>query len=189
MDILISGYHDSPDPWTEREALSLLPQAVGPPVLPGPASTDRVCAYDRPETVRYIPGVPLTDRGTPVAQPRTAAQLVDELHRLLASAGVPQPYVLAADSLGGLVALLYARTYPEQVRGIVFVNAFSPTLPDSLGPLWSIYRDKLLNPPAANQPVAAPSLRDRLGTEDRFGGSADRSCPGQRRRARTMSSA
>jgi pimeloyl-ACP methyl ester carboxylesterase len=54
--ILISGYHDSSDPWTQPDVLSPLPQATGPSVLPGLARTDRVCAYDRPGTVRYIDG-------------------------------------------------------------------------------------------------------------------------------------
>jgi hypothetical protein len=33
--VLISCYHDSSDPWTERDVLSLLPHAIGPAVLPG----------------------------------------------------------------------------------------------------------------------------------------------------------
>jgi pimeloyl-ACP methyl ester carboxylesterase len=156
--ILISGYHDSSDVWTQQDDLSLLPQAAGPPVLPGLARTDRVCAYDRPGTLRYITGLPLTDRSTPVAQPRTAADLVAELHSVLAAARVPAPYVLVGHSFGGLVTLLYGRTYPNQVRGMVFVDAFSPTLPTKLGPLWPLYRDKVLNPPLQAKPI--PSLRD-----------------------------
>src|ERR1700730_1754135 len=78
--VLISGYHDSSDPWTERDVLSLLPHAIGPAVLPGLARDNRVCAYDRPGTARYVTGVPLTDRSTPVAQPRTVSDLVSELH-------------------------------------------------------------------------------------------------------------
>src|SRR5258708_13935289 len=35
--ILISGYHDSSDPWTQKDVLSLFPQATGPPALPCPA--------------------------------------------------------------------------------------------------------------------------------------------------------
>ena len=58
--IFISGYHDSSDPWTQPDVLSLLPQATGPSVLPGLARTDRVCAYDRPGTMRYIDRLPLT---------------------------------------------------------------------------------------------------------------------------------
>ena len=64
--VLISGYHDSSDAWTETTALDLLTPAIGPPVLPALAKSHRVCAYDRPGTIRYIDGAPLTDRSTPV---------------------------------------------------------------------------------------------------------------------------
>ncbi len=152
--ILVSGYHDSSDPWTGAGNLALLPQAVGPVVFAGLSRTGRVCAYDRPGTLRYETGFPLTQRSTPVAQPRTVRDLAGELHALLAAAHVPAPYVLVGHSLGGLIALLYARTYPSGVRGIVFVDAFSPALPAKLGDLWPLYR-AVLNPPAARQPIAA----------------------------------
>ena len=101
--------------------------------------------------------LPLTDRSTRVRQPRTVRDLAEELHALLAAAHVPAPYVLVGHSLGGLIALFYARTYPSNVRGIVFVDGFSPTLPAKLGDLWPLYRE-VLNPPPARQPVA--SLKD-----------------------------
>ena len=92
--VLISGYHGSSDGWTQRDALSLLPFAVGPAVLPGLARENRVCAYDRPGTIRNMADAPMTDRSTPVAQPRTVRDLVSELHGLLSAAQVPTPYVL-----------------------------------------------------------------------------------------------
>jgi hypothetical protein len=42
---------------------------------------------------------------------------------LLQAAGIPGPYVLAAHSLGGLFVRLYAHTYPEEVVGLVLVDA------------------------------------------------------------------
>jgi pimeloyl-ACP methyl ester carboxylesterase len=51
--------------------------------------------------------------------------------------------VLTAHSLGGLFARLYARTYPDEVRGIVFVDAISATLPDVFGAKWPPYREFL----------------------------------------------
>ncbi len=152
--ILVSGYHDSSDPWTGAGNLSLLPQAVGPVVVAELSRTGRVCAYDRPGTLRYESGFPLTQRSTPVAQPRTVRDLAGELHALLTAAHVPAPYVLVGHSLGGLIALFFARTYPSGVRGMVFVDAFSPTLPAKLGGLWPLSR-AVLNPPAARQPIAA----------------------------------
>ena len=154
--VLIAGYHGSSDSWTQPDDLSLLPLAVGPAVLPGLARENRVCAYDRPGTLRFTADAPLTDRSTPVAQPRTVGELVSELHGLLSAAQVPTPYVLVGHSLGGLIALLYARTYSSDVRGSVFVDALSPTMPIQLGALWPLYL-RLLNPPLQDQPV--PSLR------------------------------
>ncbi len=152
--ILISGYHDSSDPWTQQNVLSRLPQATGPSVLPGLARTDRVCAYDRPGTLRYIDGVPLTNRSTAVAQPRTVEQLAVELKAMLSAARVSGPYVLVGHSLGGLIGLFYARAFPENVRGIVFVDAFSPTIPAKMGRLWPLYLN-VLNPPPERQPIAS----------------------------------
>ncbi|MFY9837987.1 MAG: alpha/beta hydrolase [Xanthobacteraceae bacterium] len=154
--VLISGYHGSSDSWTQPDDLSLLPLAVGPAVLPGLARENRVCAYDRPGTLRSMADAPLTDRSTPVAQPRTVRDLVSELHGLLSAAQVPTPYILVGHSLGGLIELLYARTYSSDVRGMVFVDALSPTLPIQLGALWPLYL-RVLNPPLQDQPV--PSMR------------------------------
>ena len=44
---------------------------------------------------------------------------------MLAKIDAPEPYVLVADSYGGFVAELYARTYPEEVGGLVMVDAGS----------------------------------------------------------------
>jgi len=52
--------------------------------------------------------------------------------------------------------LLYARTYRSDVRGIVFVDALSPTLPIQLGALWPLYL-RVLNPSLQDQPF--PSMR------------------------------
>jgi pimeloyl-ACP methyl ester carboxylesterase len=140
--VLISGYHDAGDVWDISELIT--PPAVGPTVPEALATGHRVCTYDRPGTIRYSGDTPvLTDRSTPVPQPRTAADVVAELHALLAAAEVPGPYLLTAHSLGGLFAQLYARTYPDDVRGIVFVDAFSATVPEVFGARWPLYRDIL----------------------------------------------
>lgn len=153
--VLISGYHDSSDVWIDADVLGLIPPAVGPPVFPALAASHRVCAYDRPGTLRYVDGTPLTDRSTPVPQPRTADALVAELHDVLAAADVPAPYVVVGHSLGGLIARAYAQTHADQVRGVVFVDAFSATIPAVFGATWPIYRDQGLNPPVDQMPVAS----------------------------------
>lgn len=119
--VLISGYGDYGDIWSLQT-----PDVPQPQVLPGVASVARVCAYDRPGTV----GQDLDDpadrsRSDPVPQPRAAQETVADLHALLRAAAVPGPYVLAGHSLGGLYARLYASTYPDDVAGLVLIDAMS----------------------------------------------------------------
>lgn len=138
--ILESGYHNSSDPWSLSDVLA---PAVGPGVLPALADDHRVCAYDRPGTLRYPDPPSITDRSSPVAMPRTARDVVQDLHALLAAAHLPGPYVLVGHSLGGLFIRLYAQTYPEQVRGLTFVDAFPIEIPSLMGSDWPTYRQQL----------------------------------------------
>ena len=102
------------------DAISLPAGTVGGAVLPEVATFTRVCAYDRPGTF-LGPGLP--GRSDPVPMPRTAGEIVADLHALLAAANVPGPYVMVGHSFGGLVVRLYASTYPDDVAGLVLVDA------------------------------------------------------------------
>jgi pimeloyl-ACP methyl ester carboxylesterase len=82
-------------------------------VQPEVAKFARVCSYDRA-------GLGWSE---PSPKPRTAPNIVEELHTLLARAGVEPPYVLVGQSIGGLYARLYAHEHPEQVAGMVLVDA------------------------------------------------------------------
>lgn len=82
-------------------------------VQPQLARTTRVCAYDRA-------GLGWSDRGP---LPRTGQRMAKELHCLLERAGIAGPYVLVGHSLGGLVARLYQHDYPQEVVGMVLVDA------------------------------------------------------------------
>ena len=87
-------------------------------VFPMVSRWTRVCAYDRPGT--RLEGA---DQSTPIAQPHRADQAADDLHRLLTAAGEFGPYVLVAHSYGGVIATLFARTWPAEVTGLVMVDA------------------------------------------------------------------
>ena len=58
--------------------------------------------------------------------PRTAGDVVDDLHQLLETAEVPGPYVLAGSSYGGFFVPLYARRYSNEVAGVVAMNPEPP---------------------------------------------------------------
>lgn len=55
--------------------------------------------------------------------PRTGQQVVEELRGFLRAAGYPPPYVVVAHSVAGLYAVLYAKSYPQEVCGMVLVDA------------------------------------------------------------------
>ena len=77
----------------------------------------RVCTYDRLNVGR-------SDR----AEGRhTGADSVRDLHALLAAAKVPGPYLLVGFSFGGLLAIMYAGTYPDEVMGLVSLDGSLPT--------------------------------------------------------------
>jgi pimeloyl-ACP methyl ester carboxylesterase len=54
---------------------------------------------------------------------RSAKEIVEELRTLLKAAHIDPPLVLVGHSIGGLYANLFARTYPGEVAGVVFVDA------------------------------------------------------------------
>jgi pimeloyl-ACP methyl ester carboxylesterase len=127
--VLVSGYGNTGGAWTA------LPDGVSPPaVLPGVATFSRVCAYDRPGTALEADPPDDRSRSDPIPQPTTAEAMVTDLHALLTAAGVPGPYVLAGHSFGGLIARLYAATYPDEVVGLVLVDAYSEGVRAGLSP-------------------------------------------------------
>jgi pimeloyl-ACP methyl ester carboxylesterase len=115
--ILEAGAGNDADTW---DAVALGPDSEQTAVLPGVAAFTRVCAYDRPGTILDSDR---RSRSDPAPMPRGAADMVADLHALLGAAAVPGPYVLAAHSFGGLVARLYAATYPDEVVGLVLVDS------------------------------------------------------------------
>jgi pimeloyl-ACP methyl ester carboxylesterase len=91
------------------------------------ASRTRVCTYDRA-------GLGWSESGP---TPRTSGRMVDELHRLLQAAGVAPPVLLVGHSLAGYNVRIYQDRYPEQVGGLVLVDAAHESQWDRLPPEWS----------------------------------------------------
>lgn len=82
-------------------------------IQPALAQQTRVCAYDRA-------GNGWSDAGP---LPRTPERIATELHMLLRNAGERGPYVLVGHSLGGRYARMFAAQHPDEVAGLVLVDA------------------------------------------------------------------
>jgi pimeloyl-ACP methyl ester carboxylesterase len=59
----------------------------------------------------------------PAPYPMTVNVIARDLHDLLHRAGISGPYILVGDSFGGFVVRVYNRLYPEDVGGMVLVDA------------------------------------------------------------------
>jgi pimeloyl-ACP methyl ester carboxylesterase len=75
--------------------------------------TTRICMHDRA-------GLGSSDRAK---APQASVQMVEDLRTLLGKARIGPPYVLVAQSIGGLNARLFATRYPNEVVGMVLVDS------------------------------------------------------------------
>ena len=83
---------------------------------------------------------------------RQRRDAVRDLHALLGAAHEPAPYVLVGHSYGGLIAKLYAMTYPREAAGLVLVDALAEGLPEAETPeQWAIQRVLLQSGAAENR--------------------------------------
>lgn len=85
-------------------------------VQPEVAKSTRVCTYDRAGYGWSDPG-PL---------PRDSKQVSSELNTLLSKSGIKDNIILVGHSQGGLFVQYYAKTYPQQIVGIVLVDSVHP---------------------------------------------------------------
>ena len=135
--VLVSGLGDSAEVWST----SLEQTDPEPPTIYGDvASFTRVCAYDRPGTG--------DSRSTDVAQPTSAQTSADDLEKLLTAAGETAPFVLVGHSYGGPIIRLFASDHPDQVSGLVLVDALSEDLEAGLTPEQKTVFEELNAPPA-----------------------------------------
>ncbi len=78
------------------------------------AKTNMACFYDRLGTGSSDPATKAR---------RTLNDVVADTHALLAAANIPPPYVLVGQSGGGNIVVWYAIQHPEEVAGLVLIEA------------------------------------------------------------------
>lgn len=85
-------------------------------VQPALSRVTRTCSYDR------------AGFGWSESQPgaRDGIHIADQLHALLAEAGITTPVVLAGHSAGGLYSRIYTSRFPQGVAGLILVDATTP---------------------------------------------------------------
>jgi pimeloyl-ACP methyl ester carboxylesterase len=76
----------------------------------------RTCRYDRANL----------GKSDSAPTPRTAQDMVNDLHILLTNAQIDGPYVLVGHSIGGCLVRLYAGQYPKEVVGMVLLDSSHP---------------------------------------------------------------
>ncbi len=96
------------------------------PVQTEVAKFTSTCSYDRA-------GFGWSDLGP---KPRTSKQIVTELHSLLTKAGIRKPYILVGASFGGHTARLFAKKYPDEVAGIILLDARHESLNSKMPSSW-----------------------------------------------------
>jgi pimeloyl-ACP methyl ester carboxylesterase len=90
------------------------------------AKFTRACSYDRA-------GFGWSESGP---KPRTSLQIATELHTLLESTGVEKPYILVGASFGGHAVRLFAKNYPDEVAGIILLDARHEAIDSKMPPAW-----------------------------------------------------
>lgn len=120
------------------------------PVFSGVSAVTRAVAYDR---AGY-------GQSETSAEPRSGLQIVAELRAMLQTQGIKPPYVLVGHSLGGTYMKLFAKYHPEEVAGVVLVDARHSEFTQRCREL-GVPR-LLYNPPEALLRLLAPTSRAEL---------------------------
>jgi len=82
-------------------------------IQPEVAKFSKVISYDRA-------GLGHSDKAS---IPRTCENIISDLRNLLMAANLPSPYILVAHSWSGINARWYANQYPEEIAGMILIDA------------------------------------------------------------------
>jgi pimeloyl-ACP methyl ester carboxylesterase len=117
------------------------------PVQAEVAKFARVCSYDR---AGY-------GWSGATSAPRTSMQIVKELHALLEAAGEKGPFILVGHSFGGYNVRVYNGQYPNDVVGMVLVDASHEDQNDRMPPAIQAFMKKSIEQ-LKRQQMLAPLL-------------------------------
>jgi pimeloyl-ACP methyl ester carboxylesterase len=101
-----------------------------------------------------------TGYSDPTPLPRTAAAVATELHELLHAQDIPAPYVVVAHSLGGAYAHRFAQLHPQEMAGLVWVDAFHRDWDKFMPAEASLAAGQRMAPDPAQIPQMRPGLRE-----------------------------
>ena len=119
------------------------------PVQTEVAKFARVCSYDRA-------GYGWSDA---TSAPRTSSEIVKELHALLQAANEKGPYILVGHSFGGYNVRVYNGQYPNEVVGMVLVDASHEDQNDRMAPAIQAFMKKTIEDMKRQQALAPILIR------------------------------
>jgi pimeloyl-ACP methyl ester carboxylesterase len=143
--VLVAGWGDGGESWG----------AIEPTI----SEHARVCSY-----ARFGTGT----SDAPASTQTFDTQAID-LHALLDAAGEPGPYVVLGHSFGGAEAVTFASKYPEEVAGLVLLDASPTTWPTTVcsvpayAPLCTVMHDPNLDPERLDT-ISAFEAVDAIGS-------------------------
>jgi pimeloyl-ACP methyl ester carboxylesterase len=127
--ILLAGGGGTTDTWNK--------------VQPAVSTFARVCSYDRAGL----------GKSSPLHEPQTAAEIVNDLALLLKQSKIPVPYLLVGHSIGGLYARRFDERFDSKVAAMVLVDSSHEEQ------IWRFARDE----PSAL--AEYPNWKDEVATE------------------------
>ncbi|MDN3242488.1 alpha/beta fold hydrolase [Glycomyces tritici] len=140
----------------------------GPAVvfLPG-ASAIGLDYYGLQQAAAAFTTAVVYDRGgsgysDPMPLPRTAEAVAVELRELLHAQGIPGPYVLVPHSLGGAYAYRFAQLFPEEVAGLVWLDAFHRNWDEFMPAGSDLAAGEAIAPTREQLEGALPFMRDMV---------------------------
>lgn len=94
--------------------------------------------------------------------PRTAAAVATELRELLRAQNIAAPYVLVPHSLGGFYAHRFAQLYPQDVAGLVWLDAFHRDWDDFMPPAAALAAVERMAPDREQLEQTRPARREMM---------------------------